>query len=186
MTFKNAALALAMVVAASAVAPAALATPMPPPTKPLNPAKPIPTNLYNGRWYEIARTPNMMQKDCQGSTSDFSGWVAGAFSVVQTCHKGSPGGPRETHSAQGRILPASANAKMKLGFLGGLITQEYWILDRSDDNAWAIMATPTGRYVWLLSRQPTLPGAVRAQALGRLQSLGFDLSRLAFPQQLAQ
>ena len=48
------------------------------------------------------------------------------------------------------------------------------------------MATPTGRYVWLLSRQPTLPGAARAQALGRLQSLGFDLSRLAFPQQLAQ
>jgi apolipoprotein D and lipocalin family protein len=186
MSFKNAALALAMV-AAGALAPVALlATPMPPPAKPLNPTKPIPTNLYNGRWYEIARTPNMMQKDCQGSTSDFSGWASGVFSVVQTCHKGSPGGPKETHSAKGHIVPASANAKMKLGFLGGLITQEYWILDRSDDDAWAIMATPTGSYVWLLSRRPTLPGAERARALSRLQSLGFDLSRLAFPQQLAQ
>src|ERR1700726_3929194 len=103
MTFKTLAVALAL--ASASVATSALATPMSAPSKPLAPAKPVPVDLYSGRWYEIARTPNTMQKDCQGSTSDFSGWVTGgAFSVTQTCHKGSPGGPKETFSARGHIL----------------------------------------------------------------------------------
>jgi apolipoprotein D and lipocalin family protein len=179
-------LVLVLALAAAGGATSALATPMAAPAKPLTPAKPVPVNLYSGRWYEIARTPNTMQKDCQGSTSDFSGWSSGVFSVTQTCHKGSPGGPKETFSARGHILPASNNAKMKLGFMGGLFSQEYWILDHADDNAWAIMATPTGRYVWLLSRQPTLPAPIRDLALARLRSLGFNLSSLAFPTQLPQ
>lgn len=147
------------------------------------PVKPVPTALYSGRWYEIARTPNRMQSDCQGSTNDFSGWASGNFQVVQTCHKGSAHGPTQTFNAKGRILPASANAKIKLGYFGGLISQEYWIVDHADDNGWAIMATPNGHYVWLMSRRPILDPGIKAAALGRLQALGFDCSRLAFPQQ---
>jgi apolipoprotein D and lipocalin family protein len=72
---------------------------------------------------------------------------------------------------------------MQLAMLGGLITQQYWILDHAENNAWLIMCTANGRYVWLMSRQPVLDGAAKSAALGRLQSLGFDLSRLAFPEQ---
>jgi apolipoprotein D and lipocalin family protein len=147
------------------------------------PAKPVPAALYSGRWYEIARTPNKFQTDCQGTTSDFSGWNGGDFSIVQTCRKGSVSGPKETFGAHGRILPASDNAKMELAYFGGLISREYWIVDRADDNAWAIMAMPTGRYVWLLSRQPVLDPGVRSSALGRMQALGFDMAHLEFPQQ---
>jgi len=150
------------------------------------PAKPVPANLYTGRWYEIARTPNHLQIDCEASTTDFSGWVAGVFSAVQTCHSGAPGGPKRTVTVQGHVLPESQNAKMQLAMLGGLISKEYWILDRSQDNAWLIMATPDARYVWLMSRQPVLSAAARAAAMSRLQALGFNLGRLAFPQQIAQ
>jgi apolipoprotein D and lipocalin family protein len=150
---------------------------------PLQPARPVPANLYTGRWYEIARTPNRMQADCQGPTTDFSGWAAGVFSAVQTCHQGAPSGPMKTVSVHGRVLPSSQNAKMQLAMLGGLITQQYWILDHAENNAWLIMCTANGRYVWLMSRQPVLDGAAKSAALGRLQSLGFDLSRLAFPEQ---
>ena len=70
-------------------------------------------------------------------------------------------------------------------FMGGLITQEYWILDHADDNAWAIMATPGGHFVWVLARRPALEPALRAQVLGRVRALGYDVSRLMFPQQVA-
>ena len=146
------------------------------------PVKSVTPELYSGRWYEIARTPNKLQADCQGSTSDFRHWDAGKFSVVQTCHKGSPDGPARTMSASGEVL-TSDNAKIRLGFLGGLISKEYWILDHSDDNSWAIMSTVEGRYVWLLSRSPVLDPTEKARALGRMSELGFDCSRLAFPLQ---
>ena len=156
-------------------APAGAATPQP--------AKPVATNLYSGRWYEIARTNNKMQADCLASTTDFSGWRGGAFSAVQTCHQGAVTGPAKTMSVQGHVLPSSGNAKMQLGILGGLISREYWILDHADDNNWLIMATSDGRYVWLMSRQPVISAAVRAAAVGRMQQLGLNLTKLAFPQQ---
>ena len=144
------------------------------------PAKPVATDLYSGRWYEIARTPNPRQADCQGDTVDFSGWTAGAFSAVQTCHKGALDGPTRDYKAHGSILPGSGNAKMKLSFFGGFITQNYWIIDHAVDNGWAIMATPAGHYVWLLSRRPSLDVHARSAALDRIQALGFDRAQLIF------
>jgi apolipoprotein D and lipocalin family protein len=78
------------------------------------------------------------------------------------------------------VLPSSGNAKMQLGMLGGLISREYWILDHADDNNWLIMSTSDGRYVWLMSRQPVVPQAVKAAAIGRMQQLGLNLTKLAF------
>jgi apolipoprotein D and lipocalin family protein len=150
------------------------------------PAKPVAPAVFSGRWYEIARTPNVAQKDCQGSSSDFSGWASGEFAVKQICHKGSPAGPVQTFNAKAKILPASGNAKMKMMFFGGLVSQEYWILDHADDNGWAIMATPGGNYVWVLSRRPVLDAATKAAALQRVHALGYDLNRLAFPQQVVR
>jgi apolipoprotein D and lipocalin family protein len=147
------------------------------------PARPVPTNLYSGRWYEIARTSNHMQADCLASTTDFSGWQGGAFSAVQTCHKGAVSGPTTSVTVQGHVLPASQNAKIQLAMLGGLISREYWILDHAEDNGWLIMTTSDGHYVWLMSRKPVIPPAVRAAAVGRMQQLGLNLTRLIFPLQ---
>ncbi|HLY78898.1 MAG TPA: lipocalin family protein [Caulobacteraceae bacterium] len=169
MKFVSAAAAFAALLTLSAPA---LAMPQP--------AKPVAANLYSGRWYEIARTTNKMQAGCVASTTDFSGWRGGAFSAVQTCHKGAPTGPKQTISVQGHVLPSSGNAKMQLGMLGGLISREYWILDHADDNNWLIMTTSDGRYVWLMSRQPVVPQAVKAAAIGRMQQLGLNLTKLAF------
>ena len=153
---------------------------------PPQPARPVPVNLYSGRWYEIARTNNHMQADCQASTTDFSGWRAGVFSVVQTCHKGAVSGPMTSVTVQGHVLPASQNAKIQLAMLGGLISREYWILDHAEDNGWLIMTTSDGRYIWLMSRQPVIAPAVKAAAVARMQQLGLNLTRLIFPQQLAR
>ncbi|HUZ12729.1 MAG TPA: lipocalin family protein [Caulobacteraceae bacterium] len=176
MQFTNAALALALSVAVAGAAAAAAPQPV----------RPAPQTLYSGRWYEIALTPNKLQKNCEAPTNDFSGRTASGFSVVQTCHEGSVNGPKHTLRAHGHVLPASNNTKLELGFFGGLVSKQYWILDHASNDVWAIMSTADGRYVWLLSRQPSLDASVRATALARLQSLGFNLTRLAFPEQAPQ
>ena len=176
---------VACISVAWSVAGTASATPMPSPAVKAQPAKPVPVNLYTGRWYEIARTPNSMQADCQAATTDFSNWVAGAFKAVQSCHKGSPSGPLKVMKVDGKVLPLSQNAKIQLGMLGGLVSQEYWILDHADNDNWLIMATANQHYVWLLSRVPQLSAHDKAQAMTRLQQLGFSLAHMAFPQQIA-
>ncbi len=172
------------VVLGAGLAGSALAAAMPP-------AKPVSTAFYSGKWYEIARTPNAGQRNCQAASTQFKpppvrtgvNLIAdrGAFSVVQICRKGAAGGPVKTFNTTGKIVSGARNAKFSLNFLGGLKKQEYWVLDRADDQSWAIMGTPGGNYVWLLSRQPVMTPATQAAALARIKALGY--AKLEFPQQ---
>jgi apolipoprotein D and lipocalin family protein len=147
------------------------------------PVRPISSEVYSGRWYEIARTPNTMQKDCAGATTDFQGWSEGAFSVIETCHRGDPRGPAKIVKVRARILRPPDYTRFRMSFLGGMVHQEYWIIDHADDNAWAVMGTPGGNYVWLLSRRPVLPPPVLTAAMARITALGYAPSRLIFPSQ---
>lgn len=154
-------------------APAALAGAHPP-------ARAIPASFYSGKWYEIARTPNAGQRDCQAPSTEFTGASASGFSVHQICHKGSATGAAKTFDTKGKIIGGSENTRFSMSFLGGLQKQEYWILDCAEDHGWAIMATPGGNYVWLLSRQPQMSAEVKAQALARVKALGY--AKLEYPQ----
>ncbi|MDE2488498.1 MAG: lipocalin family protein [Alphaproteobacteria bacterium] len=132
-----------------------------------------------GRWYEVARTPNMLQRGCEAGTSTWTPSGQG-FAVVQACHKGAPNGPIAQWKAKARVADPS-NSVFKMSFFGGLISQEYKVLDHRPDQGWLILATGDGKYLWLMSQKPTLPAAIRAEALARIKQLGFDVSRLEFP-----
>jgi apolipoprotein D and lipocalin family protein len=134
-----------------------------------------------GRWYEIARLPNKTQSGCQAGASDWSR-AADGFSVIQSCHRGSPDGPLAEWKAKAKVADPVTNAKFKMSFFGGLISQEYWVIDRREEQGWLILATQDGRYLWLMSQQPVLPAAARALAVTRIRALGFDPARLEWPQ----
>jgi apolipoprotein D and lipocalin family protein len=68
-----------------------------------------------------------------------------------------------------------------MSFFGGLISQEYWVLDQRTDEGWLILATRDGKYLWLMSQKPILPAPYRSEALARIRQLGFDTARLEFP-----
>jgi apolipoprotein D and lipocalin family protein len=171
-----AAIMTAVFYAGQAVATAAPA-PAPEPVKAVDP------KLFTGRWYEIARLPNMIQKDCQAPTSDWSKSQDGGYSLTQTCRVGSPSGPAKIWHAAGRIIDTVRNAKVRVGFFGGFIHQDYWIVDHADDNSWCIMSTPTSKYVWIMSRRAVVPEAQKAALVARARSLGYDTSRLIYDQQ---
>lgn len=146
------------------------------------PSHPIAVGFYSGTWFEVARTPNGNQKDCQAPTSQFTGAAGGKYLMTQTCRKGSPSGAAKMFKAEGQIVPGSGNAKFKARFFG-LVNQEYWILDTAGDGSWAIMATPGGNYVWLLSRKAVMAPAAKAAAIARIKALGYNTAKLEMPKQ---
>jgi apolipoprotein D and lipocalin family protein len=144
------------------------------------PAEKIELNKMMGRWYEVARMPNQTQRGCEAGTSDWARTNDG-FAVVQACHRGAPDGPLSEWKARARVADPVTNAKFRMSFFGGLISQEYWVLEHRPDQGWLILATHDGKYLWLMSQHPTLPAAVKAQAMARIRQLGFDPARLEFP-----
>lgn len=147
---------------------------------PLQPIPRVELSQMMGRWYEVARTPNKLQTGCQAGASEWTP-STGGFAVVQSCRKGAADGPLAQWKAKATVSDPKSNARFKMAFFGGLVTQDYLVLEHRADQGWLILATTNGRYMWLMSQRPTLGAAVRAQAVARIRQLGFDPGRLEFP-----
>lgn len=58
---------------------------------------------------------------------------------------------------------------------------DYWVLKLADDCSVSLVGTPDRKYLWLLSRTPSLDAATRAEYLAEAERQGFDLTRLIVP-----
>jgi apolipoprotein D and lipocalin family protein len=58
-------------------------------------------------------------------------------------------------------------------------------LDVADDYQWALVGEPSGRYLWILSRQPQLTAETRALLIGKLKAQGYNTAALYWTPQPA-
>jgi len=167
--------------AATLFAAACLAAPLAATAEAPAPTKPVSTSFFSGKWYEIARLPTKSQRNCEASFSQFTGATAqGDFKVTQSCRVGAVNGPLRTVDVSGKIMPGGGNAKFELTFYR-VVKQEYWVIDRSESLDWAIMGTPGGNYVWVMSRKPVMAASDKAAVVSRLKAAGYPVEKLVYP-----
>ncbi len=137
------------------------------------PAKAVELDRYLGRWYEMGRYEAGFQKDCEAVTADYSLRDDGHIRVVNSCRKGGIDGKLSTATGKAKIVEDSGNAKLRVSFFGPFYG-DYWVLDRADDYSWAIVGEPSGRYLWMLTREAKPAPDVRARIENRVKELGYD------------
>ena len=147
------------------------------------PAKAVELDRYLGLWHEFARYDTSFERGCEGVTARYERRPDGLVSVTNTCRQGAPGGPEKV--ARGKAVPVAASngAKFKVSFFGPALFANYWVLDHADDYSWAIVGEGSGRFLWILTREPVPTAARRAELLQRVRGLGYDLSLLRFTRQ---
>lgn len=137
---------------------------------------------FDGRWFEVERSPNDVQKSCWRAQIDFTAQrQAGRYGVLVTCTR-TQGGAVETLRANARATDAT-NAKLRFSLtgllgVGGLAGQNYWIWDRDPDYRWAILALPNRSDWWIWHRDPNPGPTERARLLARARELGMDTGRV--------
>lgn len=160
---------------ACVTAPSADQVRAPQPTKTLDLQR-----FYSGRWLEIARLPMRLTDGCVAGATNYVVISATRVDVRDTCQVDTPQGREKAIGARGEVLDPGTNAKLRARYVGGLITWDYWVLDRADDYSWFISADPTFEKLWIYTRE--VPDAATRQALvARAAALGYDVSRLEFP-----
>ena len=75
------------------------------------------------------------------------------------------------------VEKGSGNAKLKVQFFWPF-KGKYWIIDLADDYSYAVVSNPNRKYLWILSRTPTIGVTLYGQILERLELKGFDISKL--------
>lgn len=150
--------------------------------RPLTTVEAVEIDQYLGIWYEIARFPNSFEKDCEGVTAEYAWRDDGLLSVVNSCRKNDLDGELKVATGRGKVVDQDTNAKLKVSFFGPF-WGDYWIIDLAEDYSLALVSEPKGRYLWILSRTPTISDEVKSDALSKLQSFGYDTSALYFTKQ---
>ncbi len=137
------------------------------------PAKAVEIDRYLGRWYELFRYDAPFQKDCEAVSADYSRNSDGSIRVVNSCRVGKIDGPLKTATGRAKIVDPATGTKLKVSFFGPFYG-DYWVLDHDDDYQWSIVGEPSGRYLWVLSREADPSESRKAMLRRRVEELGYD------------
>lgn len=79
----------------------------------------------------------------------------------------------------GKAFPVkgSNNARLKVQFFWPF-RAPYYIIALADDYSWAVVGTPSRKYLWMLSRTPVIDDDLYFLIEQRAKALGFDTSQL--------
>mgnify|MGYP000502577275 CR=1 FL=1 len=114
---------------------------------------------YTGLWYEFARLPNSFQKKCAHSTTaNYELRPDGKIDVLNRCKKAD--GKVAVAKGIARRPDNNKQGKLQVSFVAffgwRLFWGDYWIIGLADDYRYAIVGSPSKKYLWVLSREPNL------------------------------
>lgn len=138
---------------------------------------------YQGTWYEVARLPMFFQRNCVQSEAHYGLQADGNVSVLNRCRNAAG----EWDEATGTASPQVPGKTDKLWvefdnwfsrLLPGVAKGDYWVLYLGDGYKTALVGSPNRKFLWLLSRTPTVSEPVREELLAKAQQQGYDTTRL--------
>ncbi len=129
---------------------------------------------YAGRWYEVARMPNLYENGCATQVViDYTLRPDGRLGIRNECLK-SNGKP---DLGEGYARVGASTAKLRVTFVWPF-SLDYWIIDLDAVYRYAAVGEPRRRDLWILSRTPALDPAEFEAIVRRAAQQGYDVSRL--------
>lgn len=150
--------------------------------EPVRAVESLDIDRYAGQWHEIAHLPVSFQKKCVGDiTATYSLRSEARITVLNACRV--EDGSRTQAEGVARPVPG-APGELQVRFAPEwlswlpLVWADYWVIALDPDYQWAVIGEPDRRYLWILSRSPSMSRS-RFEALkARAQAMGYDLSAL--------
>lgn len=132
---------------------------------------------YMGTWFEIASYPTRFQAGCTGTTATYELRSDGTVSVTNRCRKPDLSGQETVARGHAQLASSDSSSRLKVSFFWPFYG-DYWILERGEYYEYAVVGHPSRDYLWILSREKSLPSKVYAGILERLRRQGFETTRL--------
>ena len=146
-----------------------------PPTIP--PVASVDLPRFMGDWYVIAQIPTYLERKAFDSVESYRLDADGKIRTTFRYRNGSADAPMKTMEPVGRVVPGTNNAVWEMQFVWP-IQAEYVIVDLAPDYSRTIVGRSKRDYVWLMSRQPSLPAPELAAAIQKIRELGYDTTKL--------
>jgi apolipoprotein D and lipocalin family protein len=160
----------------AATAPMAAASPT------NHPVTDLDLSRYLGKWHEIAHLPMFFQRKCVDKiTATYSSNPDGTIAVHNACR--ARNGTMDASDGVARKVAGQA-AALKVRFAPAwlswlpMVWADYWVVDLDTNYQWAVVGGPSRKYMWVLSRSPSMSRTVFDQIRQRAQQRGYPVDRL--------
>lgn len=138
--------------------------------------KPFDKDKYLGKWYEIARFDFRFERDLNNTTAEYSMNPDGTIKVD---NRGYNYKTNEWKQAIGKAKFAKTPdvAMLKVSFFGPFYAG-YNVIALDEEYKYALIAGSSLKYLWILSRETTIPEDIKQNYPKIAQNLGYDTSKL--------
>lgn len=143
--------------------------------------KPFDLDRYLGKWYEIARFDVSFEKGLDYVTAEYSLKPDGMVKILNSGTNVK--GERREAVGKAKVPDANNPSHLKVSFFW-FFYADYLVLDLDEENySYSLVGSKSDKYLWILSRTPSLPKATLDKILKKARSLGYDTSKLYFTKQ---
>jgi apolipoprotein D and lipocalin family protein len=139
---------------------------------------PFDVNKYLGTWYEIARFDFRFEKNLNNVTATYSLKNNG---MIKVDNRGYNYITKEWKEAIGKAKLAGATdeARLKVSFFGPFYSA-YNVIALDSEYKYALVAGSNLKYMWILSREKTIPLEIKQHYLDVAKNLGFTIESLVW------
>ena len=135
---------------------------------------------FLGSWYVVGVLPTPFEKGAANGIETYSLDDKGAIRVEYVFYKGGPKGKRTVMRQKGWIVDKERNTEWRVQPLWPL-RLPYLIIDLAEDYRYTVIGTNNYKYLWIMSRTPTISDPDYAGILSRLAERGYktaDIQRM--------
>jgi len=147
----------------------------------LVPVKDFDAARYMGIWHEIARLDHRFERGLSRVSAEYSRTEDGKLTVLNKGFE-EKGERWKTIKGVAKFNSDEKTGDLKVSFFRPFYG-DYIILELDRENySYALVSGPNTKYLWILSRTPTLDRAITDRLVGKAKALGFDTDKLIFVQ----
>ena len=138
--------------------------------------KPFNQKKYLGLWYEIARLDYKFEKNLNNVTATYSLKENGTIKVDNKGYNFKKG-KWEQSVGKAKSLADPMEAKLKVSFFGPFYSG-YNVIAIDKDYKYALVIGKNTKYMWILSRETTIPEKIKNDYLKQAKAIGFKTEDL--------
>lgn len=138
-------------------------------------------NRYLGKWYEIARFDFRFEKNLSQVTAEYSSNEDGTIRVKNSGYDYKKYKQKQS-VGKAKFVKDEDIAMLKVSFFGPFYAG-YNVIAIDDNYQYALVCGKNRDYLWLLSREKTMPDSIKRKYLAIADEAGFNTSNLVWTQQ---
>ena len=137
---------------------------------------------YAGQWHEIAHLPMFFQRHCADQiTATYTINPDDSIGVHNACR--ARNGKMDASDGVAKAVPGQP-AALKVRFAPRILAwlpwvwADYWVVEIDPNYQWAVVGGPSRKYLWVLSRAPSMDAKLFAQIRERARERGYPVDKL--------